>query len=130
LERRLGTIAVIAKIAPLLGLLGTVLSLLQGFEFMQTNGPYADAADFSAYITSALVTTATGLTIAIMAYLAHHFLQGRVRALVHDMEWVGNDMLQFLLVDLPATPAPIENIELTTTDGQLPNPANSPQPGA
>jgi biopolymer transport protein ExbB len=106
LERRLGTLAIIAKIAPLLGLLGTVLSLLQGFSKMNDTGPYADAALFSGEISSALVTTAAGLAIAIMAYLAHHFLYGRVRALVHDMEWVGNDMLQFLLVDLPATPAP------------------------
>ncbi len=106
LERRLGTIAIIAKIAPLLGLLGTVLNLLQAFNAMNTTGTYANAADFSVQIASALVTTATGLAIAIMAYLAHHFLYGRVRALVHDMEWAGNDMLQFLLVDLPATPPP------------------------
>jgi len=108
LERRLGTIAVIAKIAPLLGLLGTVLSLLKGFQRMENGSSYADAADFSDIITSALVTTASGLAIAVLAYLAYHFLHGRVRALVHDMEWVGNEMLQFLLVDLPATPPPPE----------------------
>jgi len=106
LERRLGTISAIAKISPLLGLLGTVLSLLHGFAYMNGQQGYADASDFSGIIRSALVTTATGLAIAIMAYLAHHFLHGRVRALVHDMEWVGNEMLHFLLVDLPATPAP------------------------
>lgn len=109
LERRLGTIAVIAKIAPLLGLLGTVLSLLKGFQRMENGSSYADAADFADIITSALVTTASGLAIAVLAYLAYHFLHGRVRALVHDMEWVGNEMLQFLLVDLPATPPPPEN---------------------
>jgi biopolymer transport protein ExbB len=109
LERRLGTIAVIAKIAPLLGLLGTVLSLLRGFQRMESGTSFADAADFSSLITSALVTTASGLAIAVLAYLAYHFLHGRVRALVHDMEWVGNEMLQFLLVDLPATPPPADS---------------------
>ncbi len=109
LERRLGTIAVIAKIAPLLGLLGTVLSLLKGFQRMAGGNSYADAADFSDIIAQALVTTASGLAIAVLAYLAYHFLHGRVRALVHDMEWVGNEMLQFLLVDLPATPLPPED---------------------
>jgi len=123
LERRLGTLAAIAKIAPLLGLLGTVLSLLQGFELMQARGPYADAVDFSGIISSALVTTAAGLAVAIMAYLAHHFLHGRVRALVHDMEWVGNDMLQFLLVDLPATPESASNAEPPPASGA---PANTP----
>jgi biopolymer transport protein ExbB len=129
LERRLGTIAAIAKIAPLLGLLGTVLSLYQGFGLMQTSGPYANAADFSGIISQALITTATGLALAIMAYLAHHFLLGRVRALVHDMEWVGNDMLQFLLVDLPATPAPLENADLPLPGEHLPLSSDeNPQP--
>jgi biopolymer transport protein ExbB len=106
LERRLGTIAVIAKVAPLIGLLGTVTALWQSFQAMQLMGPYANAKDFSGDISSALITTATGLAIAIMAYLAHHFLYGRVRALVHDMEWVGNDILVFLLTDLPTSAPP------------------------
>lgn len=127
LERRLGTLAAIAKIAPLLGLLGTVLSLLDAFEKMQTSGSYATAADFSGIITGALITTATGLAVAILAYLAHHFLHGRVRALVHDMEWVGNDMLQFLLVDLPTTPSPAENTGFAAT-GRPPPTANEPAP--
>jgi biopolymer transport protein ExbB len=122
LERRLGTIAAIAKIAPLLGLLGTVLSLLEGFKEMSDVGSYADAANFSNIINQALVTTATGLAIAIMAYLAHHFLYGRVRALVHDMEWVGNDMLQFLLVDLPTLPASAENSDLPPSGSPAPAP--------
>ncbi|MGA2052906.1 MAG: MotA/TolQ/ExbB proton channel family protein [Opitutales bacterium] len=105
LERRLGTIAVIAKVAPLIGLLGTVTALWQSFQAMQVMGPYANSKDFSGDISSALITTATGLAIAIMAYLAHHFLYGRVRALVHDMEWVGNDILVFLLTDLPGSAA-------------------------
>ncbi|HTB62204.1 MAG TPA: MotA/TolQ/ExbB proton channel family protein [Opitutales bacterium] len=111
LERRLGTIAVIAKIAPLLGLLGTVLSVLDGFRLMQNpvEGGYVNVLDFSTMIKQALVTTAVGLAVSILAYLAYHLLSGRVRALVHDMEWAGNDMLQFLLVDLPATPPPAEN---------------------
>ncbi len=46
LERRLGTIAVIAKVAPLLGLLGTVLSLYNGFDLMSGKHSYADASTF------------------------------------------------------------------------------------
>jgi biopolymer transport protein ExbB len=111
LERRLGTIAVIAKISPLIGLLGTVLSILAGFQRMENGTSYSDLAHFSDIIAAALVTTASGLAIAVLAYLAHHFLHGRVRALVHDMEWVGNEMLQFLLVDLPITPLPADSAE-------------------
>ena len=106
LERRVGTIAAIAKISPLLGLLGTIVALLSAFTQMQEKGPYANAATFSGDVSQALITTATGLAIAIMAYLAHHFLHGRVRALVHDMEWVGNDIIQFLNRDLPEQDEP------------------------
>lgn len=103
LERRVGTIAAIAKVSPLLGLLGTVIAMLTGFYKMQTAGAYADASLFSGQIAQALISTAAGLAISAMAYLAHHFLYGRVRALVHDMEWVANDIMQFLLRELPET---------------------------
>lgn len=115
LERRVGTLAAIAKIAPMIGLLGTVVAILQGFYSMQSAGSYVDASQFTGVIAQAMITTATGIAIAIMASLAHHFLHGRVRALVHDMEWVSNDMLQFLLHDLPnlsqsvATTSPLTN---------------------
>lgn len=101
LERRIGTIAAIAKIAPLIGLLGTVIALLEGFFAMQKDGPYADASVFSGYIAQALLVTAAGLALAIMAHMACHFLYGRVRALVNDMEWVGNEIMQFLLYGEP-----------------------------
>ena len=101
LERRVGTIAAIAKIAPLLGLLGTLAGALQAFFRLQAEGPYANSAAFAGDFAQALITTVVGLAIAIMAYLSYHFLNGRVRALVHDMEWVGNEMMQFLLSELP-----------------------------
>lgn len=101
LERRIGSIAAVAKISPLVGLLGTVLAILSAFHTIGIDGPYSNAATFSSDISQALITTATGLSIAIMGYLAHHFLHGRVRAIVHDMEYTGNAVMQFLLVDLP-----------------------------
>ena len=47
-------------------------------------------------VGQALLTTAFGLMIAIMAHIAHHFLHGRVRALVHDMEYTGHELIQFM----------------------------------
>ena len=101
LERRIGTIGAIAKIAPLLGLLGTVLALLQGFFSMGGEQSYANASQFAALFGEALLTTAAGLTIMIMALLAHHFLIGRVKAIVHDMEWTANKLMDFILKDAP-----------------------------
>lgn len=101
LERRIGTIAAIAKITPLVGLMGTVLSILQAFQVMSEAGAYANAQLFSGQIAQALITSATGLAIATMAYLAHHFLHGRVRAIVNDIEWSGTRIIQFLMQGLP-----------------------------
>lgn len=94
LERRIGTIAAIARIAPLLGFLGTLIAAVQAlYQLEASNG---DSALFSRLLAEGLITSATGLGIAIMAMLAHHFLYGRVRALVHDFEWVGHEIHDFL----------------------------------
>lgn len=101
LERRVGSLAAVARVAPLLGLLGTVLGMVQAFQALEAQGAYAHMGVLSAGFGKALVSTAFGLVIAAMAYLSHHFLYGRVRALVHDMEYAGHEMMQYLLRDLP-----------------------------
>jgi biopolymer transport protein ExbB len=47
----------------------------------------------------ALLCTVGGLMLAIPAHLAHHFLSGRVRAIVRDVEWAGNEIMKYLLTD-------------------------------
>lgn len=103
LERRIGTIAAIARIAPLLGFLGTLIAAVQALYALEaTNG---DSGMFSQLLAEALITSATGLAIGVMATLAHHFLHGRVRSLVHDFEWVGHNINEFL------TTAPLQETE-------------------
>ncbi|MEX2381745.1 MAG: MotA/TolQ/ExbB proton channel family protein [Opitutales bacterium] len=102
LERRVASISAIAHAAPLLGLLGTVLGMINIFYQMQIEGAYVNAGMLAGGFWESLLTTAVGLTIAVPAYLAHHFLSGRVRALVYDMEWVGNEVMQFLQKDIHA----------------------------
>lgn len=99
LERRVGSLAAIAQAAPVLGLLGTVLGMIITFQRFELEGAYASAGALSGGLWQALITTAAGLAIGVAARLAHHFLSSRVRALVYDMEWVGNDLMQFLLVE-------------------------------
>jgi len=106
LERRLGTIAALARVAPLLGFLGTVIAALQALYHLQAaNG---NSGEFSRLLAEALITSASGLAIAVMATLAHHFLCGRVRALVHDFEWVGHNIHEFLTVEAEKAAAPVE----------------------
>lgn len=100
LERRLGAIAAIAQVAPLVGLLGTILGMLTTFyAFMNDGGEYATARALSAGMWQALLTAGASLMIAIPAHLGYHFLQGRVRAIVRDIEWAANEIMRYLRVD-------------------------------
>ena len=99
LERRLGSIAAIAQVAPLVGLLGTVLGMVTTFLAFEQGGNYATAGALSAGMWQALLATAGSLMLAIPAHLAHHFLSGRVRAVVRDVEWSGNEIMKFLLTE-------------------------------
>ena len=100
LERRIGTIAALARVAPLLGFLGTLVAAFQALYSLESfNG---DSGVLSRLLAEALITSASGLAISVMAMLAYHFLSGRVRALVHDFEWVGHDIHEFLSVQSDA----------------------------
>jgi biopolymer transport protein ExbB len=101
LERRLGAIAAIAQVAPLVGLLGTVLGLITTFYAFQKD--YMAASALSHGMWQALLCTAGGLMLAIPAHLGYHFLNGRVRAIVRDMEWAGNEIMRYLLVEYRET---------------------------
>ena len=96
LERRLASIAAIAQVAPLVGLLGTVLGMAETFWAFEKGGNYATANALSSGMWHALLSVAGSLMIAIPAHLAHHFLTGRVRAIVRDIEWSGNEIMKYL----------------------------------
>ncbi len=98
IERRLGAIAAIAQVAPLVGLLGTLLGFITTFVAFE-KGDYVTASSLSAGMWQALLSTAGSLMLAIPAHLAHHFLSGRVRAIVRDVEWSANEIMKFLLTE-------------------------------
>ena len=109
LERRIGTIAALARVAPLLGFLGTLIAALQALYLLESfNG---DSGVLSRLLAEALITSASGLAISVMAMLAYHFLSGRVRALVHDFEWVGHDIHEFLSMQSDAKESTHEDAE-------------------
>jgi len=103
LERRIGAIGAIAQVAPLLGLLGTVLGMIATFAAFQRD--YATASALAKGMWEALFCTAAGLMLAITAHLALHFLNGRVRAIVRDMEWSGNEIMKYLNTEYRASGA-------------------------
>ncbi len=85
LQRYLGILGTIAVISPLLGLLGTVFGMIQTFTVIQAQG-VGNAAALAGGISEALITTATGLTIAIPCLVFHRFFTHRNRQLVIEME--------------------------------------------
>jgi biopolymer transport protein ExbB len=97
LERRISALAAIAQIAPLFGLLGTLLGMIKTFWLFNQGGNYATPVVLAGGMWEALLTAAAGLAVAIPAHLARHFLTGRVRLLVQDMEWAGSELMRFLL---------------------------------
>ncbi len=105
LERRLGSIAAIAQVAPLVGLLGTLLGMITTFHAFMQGGNYATANALATGMWQALISTAGSLVVAIPGHLAYHFLSGRVRAIVRDVEWAGNEIMKYLLVEYPHLPA-------------------------
>ncbi|MGQ0619095.1 MAG: MotA/TolQ/ExbB proton channel family protein [Panacagrimonas sp.] len=77
---------VIAMLAPLLGLLGTVLGMIQVFRRLEQAGDRVDASILSGGLWEALLTTAAGLGVAILALAAFHFLDRQVERLHRAME--------------------------------------------
>src|SRR4051794_19546074 len=102
LERRLGAIAAIAQVAPLVGLLGTLLGMIGMFRGFEQGGNYALPAALSAGMWQALLAAAGSLMLAVPAHLAYHFLNGRVRAIVRDIEWSANEIMKYLLTEYHA----------------------------
>src|SRR5580693_283324 len=100
LERRIGAIGAIAQVAPLVGLLGTVLGMIATFAAFQRD--YPTSSVLARGMWEALFCTAAGLMLAITAHLALHFLNGRVRAIVRDMEWSGNEIMKYLKTEYRA----------------------------
>jgi biopolymer transport protein ExbB len=86
LERYISTLGTIAAMAPLLGLLGTVLGMIDIFSSFMGSGMATNPAVLAGGISKALVTTASGLIVAIPALFFHRLLQRRIDELVVGME--------------------------------------------
>lgn len=85
LEKGLNTIKIIASIAPLLGLLGTVIGVLNSFDAIAKSG-LGDPSTFSNGISVALITTVAGLIVAIPHYIAYNYLAGSLDTFEHKIQ--------------------------------------------
>ncbi len=100
LEANVSLLGTLGYVAPLLGLLGTVTGMMKAFSQINRMNGTASVADLSEGIWMALITTAAGLVVAILCYLAHNFLVAQVHGLIADMERSGIETIH-TLTDLP-----------------------------
>jgi biopolymer transport protein ExbB len=98
LERGLTTLSLIAELGPLLGLLGTVIGMVQLFNDVAQKG-LGEPAQISKGIYEALTATMTGLSIAIPALIAYMYLRRRIEVLVLELERYTNELLARLYRD-------------------------------
>ena len=94
LESRLNILSTIANIAPLLGLLGTVVGMYDTFSGISASNGMSLAA-LSGGVKEALITTAAGLCVAVPAHLAYNYLLTQVQSLCADMEKASSEILYF-----------------------------------
>ena len=100
LEERLNLLATIAQIAPLLGLLGTILGFIDIFQWqLQQNGLYAHISgehSLAAGIWQALICAAAGIAVAIPAHAGYNYLVSRINKIVLDMERAAGEIVNIV----------------------------------
>jgi biopolymer transport protein ExbB len=96
LERYLSVLATIANVAPLLGLLGTVVGMTEAFMVIQTHGGAVTPGDLAGGIGTALLTTVWGLIVAIPTLVAYNYFVTQVDNMVWEMEILSSELLDIL----------------------------------
>ncbi len=96
LEKRTDILANIASIAPMLGFLGTVIGMIEAFQEIQSLQGNVNPSVLAGGIWEALITTATGLLVGIIAVFFYNFLIGRINRIINDMERSATDFIDLL----------------------------------
>ena len=96
LEEKLGALATIAQIAPLMGLFGAVLGFMRVFWQMQSTGLPLQPPEFAAGMWQGLVCLGAGIAVAVPAYVAHNFLVSRLNDVLLDMEKSSTEIIRLL----------------------------------
>jgi biopolymer transport protein ExbB len=96
IEKNLRAILGAALLAPLVGILGTLVGMLETFQKVSEKGGFTGPAELSAGVFSALITSVIGLTVAVPLYLFYLYFVGRAKRLVHRLERAGIEMVHLI----------------------------------
>ena len=96
LEEKLNLLATIAQIAPLLGLLGTLIGFIRVFMKLQADGLYAHMNTLSGGVWESLICAAAGIAVAIPVHAGYNYLVSRVNKIVLDMEQAASEIVNIV----------------------------------
>lgn len=95
LDANLPLIKTIVNIAPLLGLLGTIAGMISAFRAASQKG-LSNPTEILGGISEALISTATGITLAILGFLAYNYFANVAKKIVEDMEYYGAELINYM----------------------------------
>ncbi len=96
IEKNIRAILSAALLAPLVGMLGTLLGMFETFKKVSEQGGFTSPAELSAGVFMALITSVLGLTVAVPLYLFYLYFLGRAKRLVHRIERAGIEMIHLI----------------------------------
>ena len=96
LNQRLHILELVGRLAPLMGLLGTVLGMVEAFRQVAAARGAVDPSLLAGGIWEALITTVAGLCVAIPAMILHHFFEDRVKTFAYFMKHYGTEAVKHL----------------------------------
>ena len=96
IEKNIRVILGAALLAPLVGMLGTLLGMVEIFQRVNEQGGVTGPAELSGGAFTALITSVVGLTVAIPLYLFYLYFLGRAKRLVHRLERTGIEMVNLI----------------------------------
>ena len=95
LEANLAIIKTIVNIAPLLGLLGTIAGMISSFRAASQVG-LSNPTQILGGISEALISTATGIGLAVVGFIFHNYFSNRVRRTIEDIEYFGAELVNYI----------------------------------
>lgn len=107
LEKRMNWLATIAGVAPLIGFTGTVTGMIRAFMDIQSLQGNVNPSVLAGGIWEALITTATGLIVGIIAYGFYNYLLGKINRMIFELENASADF-----IDLLQAPSAKKHVEM------------------
>jgi biopolymer transport protein ExbB len=96
IEKNIRSILAVALIAPLIGMLGTMLGMIDAFQRINEQGGPTGPTELSAGVLTALITSVIGLTVAVPMYVFYLYFVGRSRRLVSRIERAGIEIVHMI----------------------------------